>query len=192
MPASTRDTIIDETLKQISCYPLKKVTVKQVVAACSITRNTFYYHFKDVYDVLDYAVDRKVKEISIQESSDNLDEKLFNLVVFLYDYRKIWKNVYVSMGHEEFIKWATAKNGIFFENFFDKLENSDKMNSLDREIIFGFYSEAVLSIITNWLLNPAVNDSFQYFTTIMKRVRILFNGTTALYIKNSIEHPLQE
>lgn len=190
MSVSTSDSIISETINLVSRYPLNKVTVKKIVEACNITRNTFYYHFKDVYDVIDCAVDTRLKEITNQDSLETVDEKLFSLISFLYDNRKVLKNIYISIGHEEFIKFISAKNSVFFDSFFDNLENADKINPLDRKIVLGFYSEAVTSLLITWLLNPKGNDSFEYFTTVMNRVRVLFKGNTALYIKNSLENPL--
>ena len=191
MSVSTSDSIISETINLVSRYPLNKVTVKKIVEACNITRNTFYYHFKDVYDVIDCAIDSKLKEISSQAPTDTIDEKLFSLMSFLYDNRKVLKNIYVSTGHEEFLKMISSKNSVFFKAFFDRLEDYNKINPLDREIISKFYSEAVTSLIVDWLLNPKENDSFEYFTTVMNRVRILFKGHTALYIRNSLENPLE-
>ena len=190
MSVSTSDSIISETFNLVSRYPLNKVTVKKIVEACNITRNTFYYHSKDVYDVIDCAVDTRLKEITNQDSLETVDEKLFSLISFLYDNRKVLKNIYISIGHEEFIKFISAKNSVFFDSFFDNLENAEKINPLDRKIVLGFYSEAVTSLLITWLLNPKGNDSFEYFTTVMNRVRVLFKGNTALYIKNSLENPL--
>ena len=64
MSVSTSDSIISETINLVSRYPLNKVTVKKIVEACNITRNTFYYHFKDVYDVIDCAVDTSISSFN--------------------------------------------------------------------------------------------------------------------------------
>ena len=33
--------------------PFDKITVSAIVARCGISPNTFYYHFADIYDLLD-------------------------------------------------------------------------------------------------------------------------------------------
>ena len=38
---------------------LEKITVKDIVARCGVNRQTFYYHFQDIYDLLDKWLDRK-------------------------------------------------------------------------------------------------------------------------------------
>ena len=53
MSQLTRRAIIECTLNLAEKKPLRKITVKDIVSACGITRNTFYYHFHDIYEVLD-------------------------------------------------------------------------------------------------------------------------------------------
>jgi AcrR family transcriptional regulator len=38
-------------LRLVRQKPLDKLTVKDIVEDCEITRNTFYYHFQDIYDL---------------------------------------------------------------------------------------------------------------------------------------------
>ena len=40
-------------VKLLNLYPLDKITVKDIVSDCGISRNTFYYHYRDIYDLLD-------------------------------------------------------------------------------------------------------------------------------------------
>ena len=45
---------IGETLSQLLCRkPLDKITVKELVDTCGISRQTFYYHFQDIYEVIE-------------------------------------------------------------------------------------------------------------------------------------------
>ena len=46
---------IGETLSQLLCRkPLDKITVKELVDTCGISRQTFYYHFQDIMDVVEW------------------------------------------------------------------------------------------------------------------------------------------
>ncbi len=43
-------------LKLISEKPLKKITISDITDMVGINRMTFYYHFEDIYALLDYAL----------------------------------------------------------------------------------------------------------------------------------------
>ena len=49
----TEAAIQDTFLKLLSEQPFDKITVTQLVDECQITRRTFYYHYSDLYELLD-------------------------------------------------------------------------------------------------------------------------------------------
>lgn len=49
----TEAAIQDAFLKLLSEQPFDKITVTQLVEECQITRRTFYYHYSDLYELLD-------------------------------------------------------------------------------------------------------------------------------------------
>lgn len=51
MAQFTRRAIMESFLRLVGSKPLDKITVKDIVEDCEITRNTFYYHFQDIYDL---------------------------------------------------------------------------------------------------------------------------------------------
>ena len=53
MPSFTKKAIIESFLHLASKKPLEKITVRDVVDDCGINRNTFYYHFQDIFAVLE-------------------------------------------------------------------------------------------------------------------------------------------
>ena len=65
----TEKAIMDTFLLLLNQNPLDKITVKDIVSACGISRNTFYYHYQDIYDLLRATfasvVDRVLQEDAV-------------------------------------------------------------------------------------------------------------------------------
>ena len=53
MPNATHKLILDTFGRQLERMPFEKITVSGLIKECAISRNTFYYHFEDIYDLLD-------------------------------------------------------------------------------------------------------------------------------------------
>ena len=53
MSSFTRKAIIEAFVKLLNERPLNKITIKDIVEECGINRNTFYYHFRDVPDLIE-------------------------------------------------------------------------------------------------------------------------------------------
>ena len=39
----------------VSQYPLNKLTIKHITVQCGINRQTFYFHFRDIYDLVEWT-----------------------------------------------------------------------------------------------------------------------------------------
>ena len=59
--------------------PYSKITVKNIVERCEINRNTFYYHFHDIPDLLDRILKRNADDII--NKSNHFDNLLIALLL---------------------------------------------------------------------------------------------------------------
>ena len=51
---------LEQSLKNLLLKkPLTKITIGDITEDCGINRMTFYYHFKDIYDLVEWACLRK-------------------------------------------------------------------------------------------------------------------------------------
>ncbi len=62
MPAATKQTISEAVKTLLFEKKVKKLTVKDIVEQCNITRQTFYYHFEDIPDLLRWTVEQDLEK----------------------------------------------------------------------------------------------------------------------------------
>lgn len=60
---STKALIADAYVTLTAQKPIDKITVKDVVEACGITRQTFYYHYQDLLEVIEWIVSRGIDDL---------------------------------------------------------------------------------------------------------------------------------
>lgn len=58
----THKAILQTFGEMLTEMPFEKITVSALVARCEISSNTFYYHFQDIYDLLDEWMDEQKKK----------------------------------------------------------------------------------------------------------------------------------
>lgn len=67
--------MIAETLHELlRKKPLDKITVKELADCCHISRQTFYYHFQDIMQVVEWDQDRVLNEV-VQKSLSAADAR---------------------------------------------------------------------------------------------------------------------
>ena len=58
MAHSTRNDLADALRQLLSDRSLDKITVQNIADAANVSRKTFYYHFQDVYDLLEWMLEQ--------------------------------------------------------------------------------------------------------------------------------------
>lgn len=88
MPADMKAIIADTFTQMIRKGDIDKITVKNVIEKCHISRQTFYYHFHDLMEVLEWSFERATKKL-FQESveADSLKAALEQFVAFADEHR---------------------------------------------------------------------------------------------------------
>lgn len=61
MPIDTKSMIADAFLQMMQQKSLDKITIKDIVECCKISRQAFYYHFQDSLDVIEWIVRREMQ-----------------------------------------------------------------------------------------------------------------------------------
>ena len=69
MATFTRKAIMQTFLHILKNKSLDRITVKDICEQCEINRNTFYYYFKDIYDVLEAIFEDEVRLVMDEDIS---------------------------------------------------------------------------------------------------------------------------
>ena len=63
MPKSTKQDILHTLLEMLRDTPLDEITVKDLTERCGISRQAFYYHFSDIYAVVDWGLQQELQKL---------------------------------------------------------------------------------------------------------------------------------
>lgn len=106
MPSSrtadaTRQALCNSLKKKMAVKPLDKITVREIAEDCGMSRQTFYYHFEDIYDQLKWMLNQEVFYLLRARASMSLwQDGLLQLLHYLEQNRAVYLCAIKSMGHE--------------------------------------------------------------------------------------------
>ena len=99
MSSFTKKAIVDSFMALASKKPLEKITVRDIVDHCGINRNTFYYHFQDIYAVLEEVCLSGTNTIDATLPLPEMLEALFlRLTGYAARYPKAMSHIAASIG----------------------------------------------------------------------------------------------
>ena len=84
MKEFTKAAIADTFMELLQEHTIDHITVKDLAEKCGINRQTFYYHFADIYDLMEWTLDNELKKFLERYDKTDADwkEQLQQLFVF--------------------------------------------------------------------------------------------------------------
>ncbi len=183
MSQLTKKAILEATIALAQARPLNKITVRDIVEECGITRNTFYYHFHDIYEVVECAVEERFALLWELRQSDP-EAALLSLFEFCVIYKKMWLNLYRAVGYEHFTSYFSKQlHGIVSDHLREECRDP-AVSEKDLELLALFCEEAVIGIFLRWLKTDAPAPDTEALSRIVSRFRAIFDGHIALALEN--------
>lgn len=71
---TTKRKIADCVKQLMRRQDISRITIQDVMEATGMSRQSFYYHFKDIYDVLEWIMEKDFKQPIAEKEYDSLEE----------------------------------------------------------------------------------------------------------------------
>ncbi len=62
----TKKAIRDAFIRLLNEKPLKQISIRNIVEECGINRNTFYYHFQDIPQLLESIISEDADQLIME------------------------------------------------------------------------------------------------------------------------------
>ncbi len=148
----TKRALADSLKKLLSRRPMDRITVQDVTDDAAVSRKTFYYHFHDIYDLMEWLV---VDECSHFGSPANGSVDWIREVADALNYAREnrgWVlNVYQSVEREQLERILHKIVGPYVENGFDQAVNGRPVEEEDREFALAIYTHGITGIFLDWV-----------------------------------------
>ena len=82
--------------------PLNKITINDIAEDCGINRMTFYYHFKDIYDLVEWSCQEDAsRALAGKKTYETWQQGLLQIFQAVLDNKPFILNVYRSVSREQ-------------------------------------------------------------------------------------------
>lgn len=172
MPVDMKETIAEAAKKLLMEKNKKKLTVKDIVEECQITRQAFYYHFEDIPELFQWALEKDTKKM-LREVWDREDKEQGLRYFFLV---AINSAPFVKKGMEsnyrnELERLLTRCIYDFFEKIVEAGNLYPSFSRSEVKLILRYHSQAVIGILREWTEEDTKN-----LDQIVHEIYLLMSG----------------
>lgn len=133
--------------------PFEKITISDISKKSNIHRQTFYYHFQDRYELLDYLLNMELVSNFVEDFSySNMEDKFYEVFNTIYNDRKFYQNtVNINMSdvYKYFAKLSTKELLALINTTLQKNQIND--NNCDAISIAEFFGFGLGGMIISWI-----------------------------------------
>ena len=151
MASTTKESLGAARKQMLTVKPIDKITVKDLVEICGVNRQTFYYHFADIYALIQWMFEEEALALLRQhEGVQFWREGLLQLFRYIQDNRAFCLCAFRSIGHSHLRKLFQENIISIVRATVDKL--SEELHCPADELVVQFYTIALVGTVESWLL----------------------------------------
>ncbi len=168
----TEKAIKQEFMKLLNEKSLSKITVKDISEKCGINRNTFYYHFSDIPDLLEVIFTEESEKIASADENASLYELLMYAVDFAIENKVAVFHIFKSAKREMFETYLERISEKAVSDLIERKAGEYNTDERNKRAIIHYYKCLLIGIVIDWL-----SSEMQYeLQEELRRICDLFDG----------------
>ena len=164
---------LEQSLKNLLLKkPLTKITVGDITDDCGINRMTFYYHFKDIYDLVEWSCLEDAKRALDEEKTyDTWQQGLLQIFKAVQENKPFILNVYRCVHREQVEKYLQPLVDQLLLNVINEEAAGITVRDEDKQFIAQVYSYMFIGLMLDWIKDDMREDPQQIVEKLSKLIK---------------------
>lgn len=164
-----------ESLKNLLLQkPLNKITISDIADDCGINRMTFYYHFKDIYDLVEWTcAEEAAQAMEGKKTYDTWQEGFLNIFHAVQANKPFVMNVYRCVSRERIEQYLNPLIHSLILGVVQEKSVGMSVSEADQQFIANFYEYAFIGVMLEWIGSNMREDP----AAIVERTSKLVHGS---------------
>lgn len=164
---------LEQSLKNLLLKkPLTKITVGDITDDCGINRMTFYYHFKDIYDLVEWSCLEDAKRaLDEKKTYDTWQQGLLQIFKAVRENKPFILNVYRCVHREQVEKYLQPLVDQLLLNVINEEAAGITVRDEDKQFIAQVYSYMFIGLMLDWIKDDMREDPQQIVEKLSKLIK---------------------
>ena len=174
MSQTTKRALAQSLKHLMEQKPLEKITVVDISEDCGVNRQTFYYHFQDIYDLIEWIyINEAEKRLGEKTTYDTWQEGFLQILSYILNNRNFVRNTYHSVSREYLEHFLFQQMYRLLLGVIEDKAEDMAVRDADKQFIADFYKYAFVGLVCEWIEN-GMKEKPEAMTD---RLSLLVHGT---------------
>ena len=164
---------------------LSKITVNDIAEHCDINRQTFYYHFQDINDLVEWICNESAdKALKDKDNYENWMDGFLSVFEIIQKDKIFITNIYKSVSLEILQTYLYKLVYPIIYKVVDEKAKGRGIKEDDKKFITDFYMYSFVAIVLEWIKHDMKEDP----RIIVSRVNYIVEGSIDQALNNLTNH----
>lgn len=139
--------------------PLNKITINDIAEDCGINRMTFYYHFKDIYDLIEWSCEEDAsRALAGKKTYETWQQGLLQIFEAVLENKPFIMNVYHSVSREQVENYLYKLAFNLMEGVVEEQAQGMSVRAEDKTFIATVYKYVFVGLMLDWIKGNMKDD----------------------------------
>lgn len=152
MAGFTKKAIRDSFIKLLNEKPLGQITIRDIVDDCGVNRNTFYYYFQDLPQLVETIVNEDAERMIREHPAiESIEDCLNAIIEFALENRKAVLHIYHSINRDiyEQYQWRVCEHAV--TTYLEGALSGRTVPEPDRKLMVDYLKCVSFGLVIRWL-----------------------------------------
>ncbi|MBQ2939189.1 MAG: TetR/AcrR family transcriptional regulator C-terminal domain-containing protein [Clostridia bacterium] len=160
--------------------PFEKISISDICSQCGMSRKSFYYHFRDKYDLVNWIFDSEFIAVNLPPSDQDDWSLLAQLCQYLYENRCFYRKAMTIDGQNAFRSHFRQRLAWFIGQALETMLDKDRVTDYHVD----FLNDGLVGAIERWLLSKDPIES----TVFLEHIEtVLIDTAVLLQTKSGVQ-----
>lgn len=152
MSQMTKKSLAVSLKKMLAQKPLEKIKVTDITEDCEVNRQTFYYHFKDIYDLLEWVyTNEATRALDGKKTYDTWQQGFTQILDYMLENKSFVLNTFNSVSREYLERYLYNEIQLLLMGVVEEKAKGVSVREKDKEFIADFYKYAFVGLLLDWI-----------------------------------------
>ena len=150
----TKKAIANSFKEQMENRPFNKISVTDITDGCGLNRQSFYYHFQDKYDLINWIFETEILiPVANDFSMDKWQEKLLEILNMLEKNHKFYTNA-IKYANTEFRAYILEVVTEYYKAIVKDMQRSSNKTIAEEDELFisSFFAYGTAGVFGDWIM----------------------------------------
>ena len=162
----TKIALANSLKKLMNTTPFERITIIDICGSAGISRRTFYQHFRDKFELLNWMFFKDYTEQNGRGRTENIWGIYLNTCRYIYKDRSVYKNALGVKGQNSLRAFFTEILTPFLKQDYEDVFR----NEIEADFFIGVLTNAAWDALYNWLSSTPCKAPDEFYTSLMESI----------------------